>query len=221
MKSYNENRKILFTYFVFAAAMAYLESAVVVYLRLLYYPEGFHFPLIVIPAPVALAEIGREAATIIMLWFIARMAGQNFKERFALFIYAFGVWDILYYIWLKVLLNWPHSWLDWDILFLIPIPWTGPWLAPVIVSLGFIAASVVILKYPHKFPDKILSKGEWTLQIAAAAFILLTFFWESGKVLQNGIPAYYPWWIFVIAFLTGIGVFLRRYLKSMKSKQPL
>jgi hypothetical protein len=30
---------------VFSMAMGYLESAVVVYLRKLYYPDGFKFPL--------------------------------------------------------------------------------------------------------------------------------------------------------------------------------
>ncbi len=216
MVSKNRNKSILFTYFVFSAAMAYLEAAIVVYLRFLYYPQGFHFPLIQIPSFVAITEIGREAATIIMLWFVSRMAGHNFKERFALFIYSFGVWDIFYYVWLKVLLNWPQSLLEWDILFLIPLPWVGPWLAPVIISFGFIAAAWLIINHPQKFPDKILSKGEWVIEISAAALILLTFFWETGKVLHGGIPDYYPWPLFAAAYIMGIVVFIRKFLKNTR-----
>jgi hypothetical protein len=215
MVSNNRNKNILLSYFVFGAAMAYLEAAIVVYLRFLYYPRGFHFPLVQIPPFVALTEIGREAATIVMLWFAARMAGQNFKERFALFIYSFGVWDIFYYVWLKVLLNWPQSWLEWDILFLIPLPWVGPWLAPVIVSLGFIAAAWLIINRPQKFSDKILSKGEWIIEISAAALILLTFFWETEKVLHGEIPDYYPWPLFTAAYIMGISTFMSRYLKKI------
>ncbi len=207
-----EQINLLFTYLIFGIAMAYLESAIVVYLRLLYYPDGFQFPLVQIPLPVALIEIGREAATIVMLWFVARMGGRTFKERFALFIYSFGVWDIFYYIWLKALINWPQSWLEWDILFLIPLPWVGPWLAPAIVSAGFIFAAWLILAYPNKFPDKILTKSQGWLEIGMAGLILVTFFWETPLVLQNGIPQYYPWWLFGLAFLTDLAVFIKRYL---------
>ena len=31
---------------IFAIAMAYVESAIVIYLRILFYPEGFGFPII-------------------------------------------------------------------------------------------------------------------------------------------------------------------------------
>ena len=207
-------KSLLFTYLIFGVAMAYLESAIVVYLRLLYYQDGFQFPLIQIPLPVALTEIGREAATMVMLWFVARMGGRTFKQRFALFIYSFGVWDIFYYIWLKVLINWPQNWLEWDILFLIPLPWVGPWLAPVLVSAGFIFAAYFIFNYPQRFPDKILLKGEWWLEIAAAVLILVSFFWETAKVLQGGIPEYYPWWLFILAYVTGLTVFLKRYFRK-------
>lgn len=209
-----ETKSTLITYLIFGIAMAYLESAIVVYLRQLYYPDGFQFPLIQIPLPIALTEIGREAATIVMLWFVARMGGRTFKERFALFIYSFGVWDIFYYVWLKVLLNWPQSWLEWDILFLIPLPWVGPWLAPALVSAGFIFAAYMILTYPQKFRDNILSKGEWWIEIGAAAVILLTFFWETAPVLKGEIPVTYPWCIFAFAFVVGLAVFIRRCIDN-------
>ena len=127
--------KIIFSS-LFAISMAYLESAVVVYLRELYYPDGFQFPLTGIPLRILIIEIGREAATILMLYAYAKSVGSNGREVMAYFSLNFGVWDIWYYIWLKLLLDWPATILDWDILFLIPVPWVGPVLAPVIVSLA-------------------------------------------------------------------------------------
>jgi len=104
-------KKHILNYTIFAIAMAYLEAVVVVYLRELYYPDGFHFPLILIPAEIAWIEIGREAATIVMLWMVATLAAKNFRQKFAWFIFNFAVWDIFYYVWLKVMLDWPQSWL--------------------------------------------------------------------------------------------------------------
>src|SRR5882724_9621043 len=131
----------------YAVAMAYLESAIVVYLRRLYYPQGlsfpltiadieglrylmahqsvFDFPLAIIDTPTLLLELGREAATMVMLATVGIAAGRTKVGKFAYFLLLFGVWDIWYYIWLKVFLGWPASLLTWDVLFLIPVPWVG------------------------------------------------------------------------------------------------
>ncbi len=106
--------------------MAYLESAIVVYLRLLYYPEGFIFPIKIIPNEIFLIELGRELATIFMLASISFLIGARFVDRFSYFLFAFGVWDIFYYVWLKLFINWPDSLLTDDLLFLIPVPWISP-----------------------------------------------------------------------------------------------
>ena len=88
---------------LFGIAMGLLEGAVVVYLRELYYPEGFGFPLKLMSNQVALTELFREAATLIMLMSIGALAGRTRIERFAFFIYSFAVWDIFYYVFLKLL----------------------------------------------------------------------------------------------------------------------
>jgi len=213
MNSSRQNTlKILLSALVFALAMAYLESAVVVYLRLLYYPQGFCFPLIRIPLQVAAIEIGREAATLVMLWFAARLTYHSFKQRFALFVYVFGLWDLFYYFWLKVLLDWPHSWLNWDILFLIPLPWIGPWLAPAAVSVGLICAGVLILFYPQRFERCVLNAKEWLLEVLAALLILTTFFLQTGPVLKGSLPQYYAWPLFWVGLLLGLAVFLKRFI---------
>ena len=92
---------------VFAAAMAFVESAVVVYLRVIYYPEGFTFPLKLIMDDTIMVELYREIATLFILLAVAVLTGRRFWERFAWFMLTFGVWDIFYYIWLKVLISWP------------------------------------------------------------------------------------------------------------------
>lgn len=202
----------LSAYLIFGAAMAYLEAAVVVYLRLLYYPGGFRFPLKIIPEDVAIIELGREAATIIMLWFVAKIGSKNFKEKFSLFIFSFGVWDLFYYGWLKLLLNWPGEWLEWDVLFLIPVPWFAPWLAPAIVSAGFIFSSILILRYPERFIPAILSRNGWFVEITSALIILWSFLWETGSVLGGHQPVNFPWWLFSVGMTLGLMVFLKQFL---------
>jgi len=135
----------------FAAGMAYVESAVVSYLRLLYYPDGF-----VIGGASAMAamdpeafrvELGREAATIVMLAAVALIAARrHWWERLAYFIWAFAVWDIFYYLWLYTLLRWPPDLMTLDVLFLIPRVWIAPVVLPVVVSGTMLVVAIVILK---------------------------------------------------------------------------
>lgn len=49
----------------FALAMGYMESTAVVYLRALYYPQGFTFPLKEMAQQLVMTEFFREAATLI------------------------------------------------------------------------------------------------------------------------------------------------------------
>lgn len=195
---------------IFGVAMAFLEAAVVVYLRALYYPDGFQFPMEIISGRIAATEIGREAATLLMLWAIAQLSGKNFKERFSYFCFSFGLWDLFYYFWLKVLINWPVEWLEWDILFLIPAPWIAPWLVPALVSLAMISASLIVLFNPHRFLKNIFSRMEWFLVLSGAAIIMVSFFYQTLNVLNGAIPEHYPWWIFLTGFLLGLGIFFRR-----------
>ena len=133
----------LFWLILFVAAMAYLESAVVVYLRLIYYPEGFEFPLKIISGSTIWIEVGREAATLIMLTSVGILSASTGPGRFAAVCFIFGVWDIFYYIWLWIFIGWPQSLLTWDLLFLIPAPWIGPVITPVLVSICLIIAGII------------------------------------------------------------------------------
>ncbi|MBE0647375.1 MAG: hypothetical protein IH596_06305 [Bacteroidales bacterium] len=131
---------------LFAIAMGFLESAVVVYLRAIYYPEGFAFPLKIIDGPIAVTEILREAATMIMLLTVCMLTAQRWIIRFAWFIYMFAIWDIFYYVFLWLILGWPESLLSWDILFLIPTTWVGPVLAPLMNSVTMIVLGLAIIQ---------------------------------------------------------------------------
>ena len=122
--------------------MGYLESAVVVYLRSIYYANGFEFPMVPINKLHTITEIGREISTMIMLIGIGVFSGKDKSGKFAVFLYSFAIWDIFYYVFLKILLNWPESLFTWDILFLIPPVWTGPVIAPVISSSTMIILSL-------------------------------------------------------------------------------
>src|SRR5260370_41738641 len=90
-------------------------------------------------------ELVREAATLVMLAGFALAVAGNFRHWLAAFMIAFGLWDVFYYASLKVLLDWPDSWMTWDLLFLLPVPWASPVLAPVLIAMSMIGAGIVVL----------------------------------------------------------------------------
>ena len=180
----------------YAVAMAYLEAAVVVYLRALYYPAGFAFPLVLIPDRMAAIEIGREAATIMMLLSIAWLAGPRPGERFLHFCLVFGVWDIFYYVWLRALAGWPPSLLTWDILFLIPVPWAGPVLAPLLVSLGLVSGAMLLLARRGRGEGARLSAVVWGAGIVGGLLVLAAFTLDHDVVLKGLMPPPFRWGLF-------------------------
>jgi hypothetical protein len=198
----------------FAIAFAYIESSVVVYLRFLYYPEGFSFPLKLMGLPILLTEACREVATIAVLVALSRLAEKTLKHRIFLFLYCFGIWDIFYYLWLKVIVDWPTTLFDWDVLFLIPLPWVGPVLSPILISLLFIAAAVTINHLESTGRSINFSPLDWITGLAAVLTVIGSFLWESGSVLRIAIPKRYPWWLWGIGVGIGLAVFLRRTLQN-------
>lgn len=222
MKKESVNKLLVVT--LFAIAMAFLETVIVVYLRRMFYPEGFSFPLKGFFAPEIFAiEWVREIATIIMLLALGYLAGKKFYERFAYFIYAFAIWDIFYYVFLKVIINWPSTLLDWDALFLIPWVWVGPVIAPVICSILLIVMAFLIINFQDKGKKITISSREWTFLIAGMALALYTWLYDYGKVIfqhldvATYVPQNYNWTIFIIGIiLTSIGIasFRRRMLSK-------
>ncbi len=131
---------------LFAIAMGMLESAVVIYLRDILYPQGFEFPLNPVRPDLVWTEILRELATLVMLLGVGMLTGRTAAEKFAWFLYAFAVWDIFYYVFLWLLISWPESLLTWDVLFLLPVTWTGPVISPLIVASTMILLAMLIVR---------------------------------------------------------------------------
>ncbi len=174
-------RRMLFWLSVYAVAMAFLEAAVVVYLRQLYYPEN---PLVIFPprfmSQLDLAvELGREASTVVMMLAVAFLAVRKGATRiFAAFVYQFGLWDLCYYLWLKIALGWPQSWGEWDVLFLIPWVWLGPWICPALIALLFTLWGGWVL----------LQEGELVLQGRGLAIFVVGSALGLISFLQPAVP---------------------------------
>jgi len=137
---------------VFGVTFGFVESAVVYDLRRLL---NFHeeVPLekykvllnlgfitfvspehsILISRGLTVVEVIREACTIVMLVCVALIAGSSWGQRFAAFLVTFACWDITYYLYLKILVNWPGSLMTRDVFFLIPVTWIGPVITPLVI----------------------------------------------------------------------------------------
>jgi hypothetical protein len=202
---------------IFAIAMAYIESAVVVYLRAIYGIEDLIKDINLTPDIYTFIEIGREAATLVMLATIGLIAGNTWPKKIGYFFLSFGVWDIFYYFWLYVFILWPKSFFEWDILFLIPFPWWGPVLAPVLISILLISIGYLLLSEIN-FKVTLL---DWIAFGLSIIVLLYTFVEDSIEVIISGSgeltsvrPTSFNWILFLIAFAvwttTSIKVFYPR-----------
>jgi hypothetical protein len=164
----------------FSISFAYIESAVVVYLRAIFHPNGFTFPLQAfdlspLGRQLLLTEIGREAATLVLITTSAWLFGRNIHERFAYFLIIFAIWDIFYYVWLKVLIDWPASIMDWDILFLMPLTWASAVLYPILISIMMLIFAMIILH--HNFRDRPIRVTivDWFGFLLASVIVVISF----------------------------------------------
>ncbi len=200
-------RKLMWTV-IFSVAFGFVEASVVVYLRALYYPGGFSFPLTSLGQTHLIVELIREAATIVMLIAVAVIAGKKGWQRFGYFGVAFGAWDLSFYLWLKAILHWPGSLTEWDILFLLPRPWIGPVIAPVAIALLLILCGTVVVRRTAQeryFHPRTLS---WVLTIAGSGMVLYSFMSDTGATLHGMMPQPYryelllvPIVLYVVAFV--------------------
>jgi hypothetical protein len=212
---------------LFGVAFGYVEAAVVVYLRALYEPVHQRlypgraaadlFPFVPLdrlemtgPGQVNLAatELGREAATLLMLAAAALAVARNSRQWLAAFVLAFGLWDLFYYGFLAVLIGWPTSLLDWDLLFLLPVPWAAPVLAPVLVALTMVVAGVVVLRREAAGRPFRLTGPHWLGLAAAGLVLVVSFCWDYRATEVGEVPTAFNWPLFAAGQGLGLAVFL-------------
>lgn len=193
----------------YAAGMAWVEAAAVFYLRTLVDRiEPYQPNPLPITEPLGPVELARELATMIMLATVAGLAGRCWRSRLGYFALAFGVWDILYYVFLKVMCGWPGSLLDWDVLFLLPLPWWGPVLAPTLVAaLMIVWGTLVTAMEPEAmrraWTAPALGLGGLGLTVALYVFMAdaLKIAGQGEESLRQMLPAAFNWPLFSAAWL--------------------
>ena len=213
-----------------AVAMAWVEAAVVVYLRTLINRIDPHQadPL---PnfAGLSGVELVREAATLVMLFTVGLLAGRDRRSRWGYAAIAFGVWDIFYYVFLKLITGWPHSVLDWDVLFLLPLPWWGPVLAPVIISVLMILWGTLATQWPHAGRPLPSETKAWLLNFSGMALALYVFMADAihaapqgADAVRKSLPAHFAWgsFTFAIFLMSAPALDLAREISRRKISEP-
>lgn len=210
---------------VFAAGMAWVEAACVYYLRTMvdrvdpYQP--LPLPLDGVPVPV---ELVREAATLLMLLTVGVLAGRKAQARLGYTAVAFGVWDILYYVFLRIICGWPRSLFDWDILFLLPLPWWGPVLAPCCIAALMIVWGTIASQRGAEHAGFDLAPMALVSSGAGISLALYVFMADALRALSGGqdvrviLPTTFNWWLFSAA-LTLMAMPLAQRSWRMRSRQ--
>ena len=198
---------------LFALAMAHVEAALVVHLRSLYYPADplNVFPLVLLSHRDLAIELARESATVVMILTVALLAVRGAGRVFAAFCYVFGLWDIGYYLWLKQMIGWPVAWLEWDVLFLIPWPWFGPWLAAALIALLLLGWGARVL-LGNAVP--VMGRAMLLMFVSGALLALGAFVWPALPLLAGGEQAFagyrpdgFPWLVWLGGYLLmGLGL---------------
>lgn len=190
----------------FAIAMAWLEAATVFYIRTL---VDRIVPYQTDPLPMNAAlgtvELWREAATLVMIGTLALLAGCTWRRRAGYAALAFGVWDIFYYVFLRIISGWPRTLLDWDILFLLPLPWWGPVLAPVSIALLMSLWGTLATQSDRRAPS---ARWTWALAGFGSVLALAVFMVDASRALSDGrkavltvLPTTFNWPFFCVALL--------------------
>jgi hypothetical protein len=192
---------------LFAIGMAHVEASLVVHLRSLYYPENplQLFPLSILSPRDLGIELSRELATILMILSVAFLAEKGCIRIFAAFVYVFGLWDLFYYLWLKLMQGWPASWWEWDVLFLIPWPWLGPWITAAFIALLFVVWGAWIMRSTRQYRFTPISVLGF---IFGCLFCLYAFLLPAAPLLVEGEAAFqhympdgFSWGWYLIGYL--------------------
>jgi hypothetical protein len=191
---------------IFAIAMAWVEAACVFYIRsFVDRIEPYQANPLPIDGPLGNVELWREAATLVMLATVGLLAGRTWRRRVGYAALAFGVWDVCYYVFLRAMTGWPRTPLDWDVLFLLPLPWWGPVLAPVSIALLMIVWGTVATQSR----DGMTEPGwAWALASAGIVLALSIFMIDAWQALPHGrdavlqvLPTRFNWQLFSMSLV--------------------
>jgi hypothetical protein len=188
----------------FAIAMAWVEAASVFYIRTLVDRiQPYQADPLPMNGALGYVELWREAATLVMLAALGMLAGRTWRVRAGYAALAFGVWDIFYYVFLRLMSGWPRTLVDWDVLFLLPLPWWGPVLAPVSIALVMILWGTLETQSGGREP---CMGWIWGLACVGVVLALTVFMIDAGRALPEGrdavvrvLPKTFNWPIFCVA----------------------
>jgi hypothetical protein len=231
--------RVLTALVVFGVAFGFVEAAVVVDLRAHYEPLHRRlfpdrpaddlFPMLRVEqlraaGPVYMrlmaVELAREAATIAMLAAVALGVARNAREWLAAFAMAFGAWDLAFYGSLKLLLDWPRSLWTWDLLFLLPVPWVGPVLAPGLVAATMVAAGAVVIGREAMGRPVRIGLGGWAAIVGGGLILVAAFCWDFRNTMAGGLPNPFHWPLFALGEGVGLAGFLHALTRG-SARPPL
>src|SRR5262249_25468315 len=219
-------RRRLFALACFGIVFGYVEAAAVVYIRAAIDPIHHRlfpdrdpsdlFPLISAeqwshesPAThMVFLEVSREVSTVLLTVVVALAVSQNVRQWFASFMLAFGVWDVFYYLWLRLLLGWPRTFGDWDLVLAFPLPWVGPVWAPLVVSGVMIATACVFFWCESSARPLRPQAIHWIAVLTGMLVTMASFWWDARSILANGVPEWFNWPLLLTGIMIGLAGFL-------------
>jgi hypothetical protein len=190
----------------FATAMAWVEAASVFYIRtLVNRVEPYQADPLPMNGALGPVELWREAATLLMIAAVGLLAGRTWRRRAGYAALAFGAWDIFYYVFLRLISGWPRTLLDWDILFLLPLPWWGPVLAPISIALLMMLWGTLATQSADRAGG---ARWPWALGWTGIVVALALFMIDAWRALPHGrdavlqvVPTAFNWPLFCVALL--------------------
>jgi hypothetical protein len=210
----------------FAIAMAWVEAASVFYIRALVDRiEPYQVNPLPINDTLGYVDLWREASTLVMIATLGVLAGRTWHRRAGYAAIAFGTWDIFYYVFLRIMSGWPRTLLDWDILFLLPLPWWGPVLAPVSIALVMILWGTLATQSDDAATT---ARWSWALAFVGIALALAVFMIDAWRALPDGreavlrvLPTTFNWSLFWVALLLMASPALSRWLSHQRRSRTI